>query len=569
MLGYLAGSSRRRNLRLVGWLLAILVLLVAVYSVVFHILMAREGQDHSWATGIYWTLTVMSTLGFGDITFQSDAGRVFSVVVLVSGALFILVLLPFAFIQFVFLPWVAWRDASRAPRQLPEGTAGHMVLLGSGVVIDELVRRAVDAGVEYVVVEPDHQQALVLHDAGRRVMVGDFDDPDAYRAARVDRAALVATTHADTTNTNVAFTVREITDTVPIVATASSAASVDILGLAGADHVLQLGQILGEAMARRVLGRDARAQVIGELGDLLVAEASAQHPELAGRTLRESRVRERCGVDVVGTWRRGRYEPATADTLVEPGTVLILAGTEDQVSAYDGCFAVEHPEPVPVIIIGGGRVGRAAGKAFAAAGFPFRLIEQRAERIRDPETYVHGDAADLGVLNRAGLEQATAVLITTHDDDVNVYLTIYCRRLRPDVQIISRSNLERNVATITRAGADAVLSYASLGASSIWNALGDNDTVVVAEGLEVFRVPVPDGLVGRSLAESELRDRTGCTVIALARGDALHHDVDVHAPLERGVALVLIGDAASQRRFHERHPTQGWLATGRERTTAP
>ena len=46
----------------------------------------REGQAHSWLTGLYWTLTVMSTLGFGDITFHSDLGRAFSIVVLMLRA---------------------------------------------------------------------------------------------------------------------------------------------------------------------------------------------------------------------------------------------------------------------------------------------------------------------------------------------------------------------------------------------------------------------------------------------------------------------------------------------------
>ena len=53
------------------------------------------------------------------------------------------------------------------------------------------------------------------------------------------------------------------------------------------------------------------------------------------------------------------------------------------------------------------------------------------------------------------------MLVTTHDDDINVYLTLYCRRLGPDLQIISRANLDRNVSTLHRAGADAVLSYAT------------------------------------------------------------------------------------------------------------
>ena len=61
--------SRINILNLLRFLL-LLVVLVALYSVAFHYIMEYEGRtDYSWITGLYWTLTVMSTLGFGDITF--------------------------------------------------------------------------------------------------------------------------------------------------------------------------------------------------------------------------------------------------------------------------------------------------------------------------------------------------------------------------------------------------------------------------------------------------------------------------------------------------------------------
>src|SRR3546814_902671 len=166
-------------------------------------------------------------------------------------------------------------------------------------------------------------------------MVGDLDSPDAYRRARVEKAALVATTRTDMTNTNVAFTVRGISEHVPIVATAASAASVDVLELAGCDHVLQLGQLLGQAVARRVLGRDGRSEVIGRFDELHIAEASALHPDLVGKTLLEADVRARCNVHVVGVWERGSYRSAGPETLIRPGTVLILAGSMAQPAAYD------------------------------------------------------------------------------------------------------------------------------------------------------------------------------------------------------------------------------------------
>jgi Trk K+ transport system NAD-binding subunit len=570
ILSYLAGSGRKQNLRLVGGMVAIFVALVALYSVIFHVLMAREGREHSWATGVYWTMTTMSTLGFGDITFESDAGRIFSVVVLVSGAMFILVLLPFMFIQFLFLPWVAWREANRAPRRLPEDTEGHLVLVGRGPVTDGVIRRADDAGVPYVLLEPDPQTALALHDEGVRVMIGEVDDPATYRAARVGSAALVAATLADTTNTNVAFTVREITDHVPIVATASAEASVDILGLAGCDDVLQLGEELGQAVARRVLSRDGHSQVIGELGPLLVAEAQALHPEVVDRSLAESRIRPRTGVHVAGVWDRGRYAAAGPATRPGRGEVLVLVGSEQALARYDAELGVPVRADDRVVVIGGGRVGRAASRMLDGAGVPHRIIEKRPERVRDPARYVVGDAADHEVLAAAGLPEASAVLVTTHDDDVNVYLTIYCRRLRPDVQIIARANLERNVATLHRAGADSVLSYASLGASWIWNAVGDNDTVVLAEGLEVFRVPVPRDLAGRPLRDSRIREETGATVVAVVGDDgALRTDPDVHAPLEAGTNLVLIADADAQQRFLSRHPLPTERASGRRAPLAP
>jgi len=123
-------ESTKRNVRQLYKYLLTLSVLVAVYSVLFHFIMEAEGRDHSWITGVYWTLTVMSTLGFGDITFQSDLGKAFSIVVLLSGMIFLLSLLPFMFIKFFYAPWVEAESRKRAPRELPQGTRGHVILTG-------------------------------------------------------------------------------------------------------------------------------------------------------------------------------------------------------------------------------------------------------------------------------------------------------------------------------------------------------------------------------------------------------------------------------------------------------
>ena len=102
---FLTDRETRRNIGALLKLLAFLFGTIAVFSVLFHLIMVyHEGQDHSWLTGFYWTLTVMSTLGFGDITFHTDLGRLFSIVVLLSGIVLLLIVLPFTFIRFFYAP---------------------------------------------------------------------------------------------------------------------------------------------------------------------------------------------------------------------------------------------------------------------------------------------------------------------------------------------------------------------------------------------------------------------------------------------------------------------------------
>jgi Trk K+ transport system NAD-binding subunit len=229
--------------------------------------------------------------------------------------------------------------------------------------------------------------------------------------------------------------------------------------------------------------------------------------------------------------------------------VLVLAGSKEQLDSYDRAYGVDDPGRAPVVIVGGGRVGRAAARALATADIPYRIVEQLPERIRDTETYVLGDAAEREVLDAAGLNDARSVMITTHDDDVNVYLTIYCRRLRPDIQIIARACAERNFSTLHRAGADAVLSYASTGANAIWNVLSSDNTLQLAEGLDVFRVRVPSTLAGHTMEEARLRERTGCTVVGIVRDGRLEPSPDAHVPIPSDAELILIGETEAELTF--------------------
>jgi Trk K+ transport system NAD-binding subunit len=258
----------------------------------------------------------MSTLGFGDITFHTDVGRLFSIIVLLSGTLFMLVLLPFTFIEFFYMPWIQAQAAARAPRQLPAHTRGHVLLTNHDPVTAALIRRLEPFQDTYALIVPDLEDALRMHDLGLNVVLGDLDDPEVWKRVRVDRAALVATTSSDARNTSVASTVRGIAQDVRIVGTAGREASVDVLELAGCTEVLRLEEILGQSFARRTIGGDALAHEIGRFDEVVIAEAMTRRTPLVGKTLRECEVTRQVGVTVVGVWERGSFEPALPDVLI-------------------------------------------------------------------------------------------------------------------------------------------------------------------------------------------------------------------------------------------------------------
>ncbi len=523
--------------------------MVAVYTILFHYLMKLEGQEHSWITGVYWVMVVMSTLGFGDITFQSDLGRFFSIIVLLSGSIFVLILLPFMFIQFFYVPWLDAQASARAPRELSKKTHGHVILTGLGSVEQSLVKTFQRARITYTVLISDLSEALRLHDDGYCVMLGDIDDPETYVKARVDQAAMVVATQRDTTNTNIAFTVREITSQASIVALASASASVDILEIAGCNHVLQLSEMLGQSFARRVFGRDARSLTIGQFGDLIIAEAAAAGTPMVGRTLSEIRLTDHAKISVIGVWDRGEFSIAGPETVIESSTILLLAGNKQELDEYDSLFCLYRQKESSAIILGAGRVGRATAKELAVLGTPYKIVDRNPDRIRDPNNYVLGDAAEMEVLERAGIMNCSSVVITTHDDDVNVYLALYCRRLRPEIQILARANQDRNVSTLHRAGADFVMSYASTGASSIFNIFRRGSSILLAEGLDVFRIPVPESLVGKTLGQCRFRQTTGCNVVAIESNGEFNAKLLPTSVLERDATLVVVGDAESEAKF--------------------
>ena len=549
------GEMRRNVLALLRYLL-FLAGVVVVQATIFQLIMVQvEGQSHSWITAVYWTLVTMSTLGFGDVVFYSDIGRLFSLGVLVSGVVLLLVVLPFTFIRFFYAPWLEAQIRLRAPRRVPANVHGHVIISRYDEIASDLIARLEPEGIPYYVVEPDPAAAAQLLERGVSVVTGEVDSRATYDGLRVEQARLLLANREDTTNTNITLTVREASPEVPIVGIVEHEDSTDILELSGCTHVLPLKLRLGEYLANRVSAGLGTADILGTYEELQIAEFSARNTPLAGLVVQDSRLRERTGLNIVGVWHRGRLRPAFPGTPIEDDSIVVVVGLPEQLTALDALLEAAPHSDAPIIVIGAGTVGGAATRALKRKGAAVHVVERdpqvqsRLASVAD-QVFV-GDANDREVLRKAGLEDAPSVLLTTNDDAVNVYLSVYCRRLKPDLRIGSRITHDRNLEAIHRAGADFVLSYSSLGAEAVMSLVAGHELVILGEGVDLFTLRLPSSLENRKLADTGIGSRTGMSVVALRQEGRLVTHLRGEMRLRAGTELIVFGSVHQRRAFTE------------------
>jgi len=213
----------------------------------------------------------------------------------------------------------------------------------------------------------------------------------------------------------------------------------------------------------------------------------------------------------------------------------------------------------PVLVIGAGKVGQAAAHALRRKEARVHTIDRQAEALAamatDTDATFTGDAADRRVLERAGIHESPSVVLTTNDDAMNIYLAVYCRRLNPQLRIISRVTHERNVEAIHRAGADFALSYTTLGVEAVLSLLGGHEPVLLGEGVELFSVPVPESLAGHSLRASGIGSRTGMSVAGIEGADGVVTRLTADTVLQRGSELVMLGSREQRHVFAEAYET--------------
>lgn len=233
------------------------------------------------------------------------------------------------------------------------------------------------------------------------------------------------------------------------------------------------------------------------------------------------------------------------------------------------------------IVVGFGPTGRVVAAGLEAAGIPFVVAEMNAATVRAEKErgvpIVLADATRVSVLNSLGVSRSLLVVLAINDGTATRRIAQLVSQHAPQAHILARASYENEVGPLQRSGAHevvpqeleasveilvrvlrrflvtddeigrqvrAVRERAGAGGRASEVPGGEVEHIagfVPGLGFAVRRVQGGSAVAGRKLAEVGVRRSTGCSVVAIRRGDESIAAIHPDTVLEVGDTVVVIG----------------------------
>ncbi|HEV2670841.1 MAG TPA: cation:proton antiporter [Gemmatimonadales bacterium] len=248
-----------------------------------------------------------------------------------------------------------------------------------------------------------------------------------------------------------------------------------------------------------------------------------------------------------------------------------------------GFAPVQDPVTDHVVIAGYGLNGRNLAAALRSINAPYLIVELNAQTVRKAraagELAFYGDATREEILRPLGIERARMLVIAISDPAATRRMVRIARELNPKLYIITRTRYVVEIPELTRLGADVVIPEEFETSIEIfarvlaqYNVPRDEISRLVNEirashyqalrpppgeqprftltgtfraipQMQVERIVLDDNsrAAGQTIAETQLRSKTGALILAVRRGDSDLATPEADFKLEAGDVLVVVG----------------------------
>ncbi len=309
------------------------MVLLYIYITMF-IKLNFEGESLSLIECVYFVICTMTTVGYGDVVMTSPVGMVFSIVVSLSGVIMLFALL----FPFVVMPLVEKQIRGELPTRAPTKLENHIIICGYNTMVESLVHELEDHNMSFIVVDDDEGQIRSLLNDGIECIYGDPGKEDVMAAARICKARLLIANQSDEKNASIILTAREFCNMVEILAIVNDKSNSDYLKYAGANRVISPKSLLGSFIGRKAVEPliDRIINSTAFMGDLEITEFPIYPGScLLNKSLKESRIRDLTGANIVGIWKGGELSlnPRSYD-IIKRNSILLVVGNKEQLKKF-------------------------------------------------------------------------------------------------------------------------------------------------------------------------------------------------------------------------------------------
>jgi len=299
-------------------------------------------QGWSLIECFYMTMITISTVGFKEVAPLSGVGKIFTIILILSG---LAVITSGASLIFSAIFEGTFGEIMRRQRMEKKlaKIKGHFIICGLGVVGEDVINEFIRAKAPFVVIEKNEDVLTLLLKEFPEIIyvIGDATDDETLKKARIDEAkGVIAVLGSDADNLYICLTARSLNQNLRIIARAIESEAIDKLKKAGADYVFSPEKIGGVRLAAAALKPTVTSfldtVLKGEYLNLVLDEVKVQkNSSITDRTLRETNISKDIGIIIVAikstAMNKLTFNPSS-DTTIHQGDILISFGTPDQIS---------------------------------------------------------------------------------------------------------------------------------------------------------------------------------------------------------------------------------------------
>lgn len=489
----------------------IVAAIIVVYAEIFlWSMLFFENRDVTFSQSLQVVVESLTTSGYGGFApWESDFLNYFILFMNLTGVVLVFVAFPV-----FFLPFLKNAIEKSSPKKVTK--KDHVIICSFSTHAEVLIKELNSRKQDYVIIESGEETAKDLLRSGLEVITGDPESESTLKAAGLKHAKAVVVNSSTDKNISTIFSVRNLNKSIKVIAVLSDEEMETYHKLAGADSTISPRQLIGKSLAVQVPAISIKNSVeidnTVELIEIDIEDGS----ELYNKTIEEAHLLDQYHINIIGAWQNGDFQsPVSTDLILDSKTRLLVAGDRDELTRLNKKAEATIRDFIrnKILIVGFGLSGQAA----------FSMLEQKSIQVKvidilDKEGVdIIGDIREPETLQEAGIEDASAMIITIQDDTMAIFATLLTRSMNSKIHIIVRANKIENVKKLYDAGADYVQSLATVSGRMLASSIFEDETSLAAEK-QINLLQLPAGnLSGTTLAKSYVRAETGCTILAVLR----------------------------------------------------